>query len=477
MSRTARTRSSLAAILLAPSLLAGPFGAPEYPRGPAGASRPAASAHVEVLARNEDAWEVRWRVLEAARARIDATYFYVKDDAHGRAFLGKLLARADAGVRVRLMLDARGQGSRDDTPHASLLPEVLALHSNIEVRLYRDWGKVLRTLPLDLRHLAASNHDKILLVDGRVGIVGGRNIGSSYFTASRDDPAAFHDLELLVESREVGAALTRAFDREFGDLANRRLRPRPDRRHAALAEELRQAALVGDEAWRATVQAMDLDEDLDPDAVIDELLDREARVRVLDKGSIARGGDAITPALLAGIEEARRSIVIANPFFVLSREARVALARARARGVEVTVVTNGPRATRAAFPQAFFLREWRGILRDIPGIRLYMMAGERQLHSKVFLFDEDRAIVGTYNVDPMSQDINSEVMLEVRSASLAAELREVVEGYRAEAVRCRLRRDAAGKVLESLGPGDHLEGAIGVWVRALSHLWFLRPLI
>ena len=137
-------------------------------------------------------------LMGAAQSSIDLQYYIFADDDTGRLVAQRLVAAADRGVRVRLLLDDM---TFDDKKHVF---DALDAHPNIEVRLYNPFtARNARTLNLltDFARLNRRMHNKSFTVDNQISIVGGRNIGNEYFAAGTG--VAFADLDVIA----VGAAV------------------------------------------------------------------------------------------------------------------------------------------------------------------------------------------------------------------------------------------------------------------------------
>ena len=135
-----------------------------------------------LLDRGDQAFAWRTRLADAAESTIDAQYFLWKNDDAGKIMMQRLIAAADRGVRVRVLVD-------DSMTESN--PRYLAdfgAHPNVAVRLYKPFGPKGKSLVMrwldyasDLRILNRRMHNKVFVVDGSYSIVGGRNIGNEYF--------------------------------------------------------------------------------------------------------------------------------------------------------------------------------------------------------------------------------------------------------------------------------------------------------
>ena len=152
---------------------------------------------------NDDLEAFRFRLdltREAGRS-LDLQYYYWKSDVTGKLLAREILTAADRGVRVRLMLDDINSMGLDSTYLA------LNTHPNIEVRLFNPsrsrTSSTRRGIELVVRYFSATRrmHNKCWIVDGRVAIVGGRNVGDAYFGAATG--ASFSDIDVLLTGRAV----------------------------------------------------------------------------------------------------------------------------------------------------------------------------------------------------------------------------------------------------------------------------------
>ena len=148
-----------------------------------------AEARVRILDDNVDAWVARFNAIESATTSIDVQYFILDPDAYGLAMLGQLAEKARRGVKVRLMIDARGAFGTIRGAQRFLLQEVQ--RAGVDARVYNPMLFQMADVVArgDLRTVTASNHDKMVIVDGRLAIAGGRNLSQDYLADPRDRPA------------------------------------------------------------------------------------------------------------------------------------------------------------------------------------------------------------------------------------------------------------------------------------------------
>lgn len=452
---------------------------------------PGGPAKARILDDGLDAWNARMDIIENAKTSIDASYFIVEKDPYGFAFLGGLLKKQLEGVPVRMSIDAMA-----DTfgAHGFKMPfrgkdylQELVNHGG-EAYIYHPISeRPLEVLKGDYSVLA-SNHDKILVADGEVGITGGRNIAQDYYANPSDLKGAWRDMDVMLEGPATAAGLKEAFDAELtnGDASKKVHADRLgnwDKKDIQLlgAYELMQAwlkappfsaeqkvALRGDataqakmagelvQATLGKVQA-DLPEKLRREPSKKDLeflheqamtlvthletrgsrarydaggsMTRQTEAKIIDQTSAASGQrvNNMAPALTALVEGATKRLTIENPYVVLTTDMVSALQRASERGVQIDIITNSPLSTDSDVTQAFFLEDWKMILDKCPTARIFVATGDRKFHTKSAVIDDDKTVVSTYNLDLLSGFVNGEVGAVVKSKELAADLTAAFE--------------------------------------------------
>jgi len=371
-------------------------------REAASISKDPAMARVRLLTSNEESWNVRYRLLRQASSSILAGYFILRNDDHGQAFLWLLMQKARAGVEVKLMLDARGSALLT-LPFLGkdILQEVVA--AGVEVVVFNPL--------LSPRFLASpvlSTHSKMLIVDGRYVVTGGRNISDNYMLNSDALATAYCDADILVDSIEIAQQARAAFFEEFGGREGRRLRSDWFGNWKSQFRRLARtwaAMEAGPRRRRSADSAKRLSEPV------------EACLLYNAPGRL--GTKALTQGVLDLISGSRKEIVIQNPFLVLTKAFRAALVAAGRRGVRIVILTNGADSTDNLLSQSVFFSDSKPLLRDIPNCRFYVAQGPDKMHAKVFVFDRQDTIVGTFNLDSLSDHINSEVGVWVHSDEFA----------------------------------------------------------
>lgn len=442
-----------------------------------------ASTAVLPLEDNAAAWIARWRMLAEANESIDIAYFILSQDIFGMSLLGHLLKKARNGVEVRLLIDAQGRLMSEESHGLDCLPALTQV-PNITVKSYRPLPRRISEALFTLSPLpaAASNHDKIIVADGKTSLIGGRNIADEYFAHPSDSPKAFNDLDVLLEGQAVAEALTGAFETLFlsdqvdslqgDDGQNARCLQAMQQAYVAMDEWLRtpqsasaQSVAFMDSLWQRQVRQF---------AALRAGYDRplgevfEAQVAVLDSlPRLASLNDPISQSLFRLLGGTQREVFIENPYLVFTDEIAQAFREAGQRAVDVTVLTNSPVSSDNALSQDLFRDQWPELLAFVPGLRIFVSGSERNMHSKFAIFDGQVTLLGAFNLDPISMAINGEIAVAVWSEPLArrllAEPRRLLAHGPPLVYQYRILRNSDGYVVRTetgepviaFGPRDH----------------------
>jgi putative cardiolipin synthase len=448
---------------------------------------------------NDEAWYCRWKMIKQAKDTIDCTYYIIDKDIFGQAFLGLLLNRARHGVRIRLMIDGRVYRM----PYMSKMPDKiqeLAAFPNVEIKLYNSVSKSLAHLFKGVKQVFASNHDKIIIVDNETCIVGGRNIGADYFSGKGENDIVYRDTDVLMQGRYVAKQLTKAFEEEWNLLRNSVVKEdfinfkdqlaTVDLAYRVMSRYMQGRGLFDPEKVRVSkklVKALkEMNKEISKYKNISSYSgfrlfrgERKKPVKILDKHSHIGALNGITPNLIKMIDACEREIIIQNPYLVITEEAEAALKRAAQRGVKIIFHTNSAESTDSPFPQAFLLNDWKRILQEMPGARLLVAPSQNErLHSKTFVFDSLITIVGSYNMDPLSEQINSEVVAAIYDKSFSTRTRlQIIKKDLKKFIEYRIETNEHGEIIKAYGPKDHVNEDTLKRLKILSKIGWLRPLI
>ncbi len=413
------------------------------PHGPDG-------CEVAVLEGGEDSFAARMAALRGARKSIRIQALVFKGDESGLRIAEVLKQKQAAGLDVRVIVDAFSNPSLQ----TQWMYFDLKQHG-IEVEGYEALAlQWLNEIPVP--HLtphvdpAQPNkrfHEKLWIIDGEtdhgVAITGGLNIGNEYFRADPGHPDVYwRDQDVVVRGAIVGD-LVAAFDRNF---------------EYFVSVKKSRGIFNTNLYWGATRKVLDRTGKLpvhyrtSPDLVAN-VAALEARQPAVDfRPATCRflqnrprlAETYIQQAYVKLIERAQREVLIANAYFVPTPSIATALTDAAKRCVSVRLVSNSPETNdlpeitlvgRGYYKDLLAVNqtpEVSGCARDDAGLRIWEWVGQSAdeaarsqgtMHSKFAVVDGERSLVGSYNLDPRSEKLNSETALVFLEPELSATLR------------------------------------------------------
>ena len=437
------------------------------------------------LADGRAAFAARAILIREANTSIDAQYYIWQDDTTGLMLLEELRAAAERGVRVRLLLDDNGIPGLD-----GLVAELNALPT-AQVRIFNPFTlrrpKLLSYL-FDFRRLNRRMHNKSLTVDGIATVVGGRNIGDIYFAYG--EGTHYFDVDTIAVGpivEDVSDAFDAYWNSGSAYAAERVIGEDvpDDPQIASLAATARDSETGRD--YQKAVHDTDLAQRI---AARDLPFEWGAATLFVDdpiKGlGLATDEQIIVDKLIAAAEESERSLDLVSAYFIPGENGTEVLTRLAISGVAVRVLTNALDATDVLPVHSAYAR-YRGRLVD-GGVDVYELRAMREdrperslpeylagsasgLHAKVFSFDRKRIFIGSYNLDPRSARLNTEMGLMIDCPGIANTFSDTLDNsgfaYRVDRDdNGRLEwieRNASGAVVARYSKDPH----VGIVKRAL----------
>lgn len=398
---------------------------------------------VYVLEDGDAAMVARAWLSDYAAKTIDIQYFIFSVDNVGLIACDYIVRAANRGVKVRILVD--------DIMVEAGLAEVLALnaHPNIEIKVYnpgvnlgKNIGQKLAKFATDFKSANQRMHNKTFCVDGQVAITGGRNIADEYF--DYDHTYNFRDRDVLLLGK-VCAHMQQSFNEFWNDVlsvpvADLASEKEQLKEGSANYERLHAYACNPENFWpqvREKIKNV-------PDAF--KNLSDSGKIVWTNKVQFIsdkpgknssrglEGGGATTDSLAALVRRARRSICIQSPYLVTTEGMRRLLADAVKRGVEIKILTNSMASTDNLEALSGYQRNRRALLKT--GVRVFEMKPDAQkrykimtgalqqkldfspvfgLHAKSMVVDDSVTVVGTFNFDPRSANLNTECVAVIHS--------------------------------------------------------------
>lgn len=408
-----------------------------------------------ILEKGEEALLGRAWLAQHAERTIDIQYFIWSSDNIGTLAAEQLLLAAERGIKVRVLVDDILVDAEDRT----LL--LLSAHPNVQIRIYNPnlsvgvslWRRVVNAVTR-FRDVNQRMHDKTAIFDGVAGITGGRNMADEYFDF--DHHYNFRDRDILLLGRAV-TDMRRNFDEfwhsEFAvpvetifadaehEISAEDGALRAQRLHAYandptnFSPHIRQSIANAADFFPELLQTMTWQHV----AFISDVPGKN------DGEAGLGGGGESTNRLITAVKEARHSILIQSPYLIMPKGGIELFESLIERGVRIRISTNSLASTdnipafsgyhgqRSDLLEAGVeLFEFRPFPKDrrILIERYPSLAANRPifaLHAKSMVVDGKTVFIGTFNLDPRSANLNTEVGVLINSYELARQLTESIE--------------------------------------------------
>ncbi|KVZ43892.1 phospholipase D family protein [Burkholderia ubonensis] len=402
-----------------------------------GAARPGESGF-RLLADGAAALQMRIALARAATRTLDMQYYIATEDTTGKLLLGAALYAADRGVRVRMLVDDLNFRDIDRVMAA------LNTHPNIEIRVFNPFGASQRDVMqrttiffTRIDRFTRRMHNKAMIADNQVAIVGGRNLGDEYFSAS--PTLQFRDLDVLAAG-PVTHDISASFDAYWASGSSYPLRVLNHQTFDpkdldAMRDELRAHWRENAEPYNAKpLNATPLAQQIARGELGLVWAPAEFEADAPDKVAQPTD-DYVSPPmrrLAELIRAAQHEFLAFSPYFVPHDEGVKILGDTTARGVRVAILTNSLAATDAVAVQAGYGPYRVPLLRH--GVELYeykarpgrpRLFGSRSrasLHAKAYVIDREILVIGSMNLDRRSAHLNTELALVIHSPALAQQV-------------------------------------------------------
>lgn len=448
---------------------------------------------VMLLANGEWAFRTRTGLSNLAEKTIDVQYYIWNLDTIGYILAERLLRAADRGVRVRMLLD------HFTTQKTDFTFAEMNQHPNIEIRLFNPFAnnnfRMLEFL-FSLERLNHRMHNKAFIVDNTIAIVGGRNIGDNYFEVHASTNS--RDLDLAVTGpivQDVSDSFDLYWNSDFAIPVSSVLKKRLSK------EEFQQKK---EKLYSAVAEVKDFPYPIDatPEVVMDKL--KKLRNEVIwasaealyDEPDKLETGDEEVTYQLTQLGEAKDHEIIYEAAYLIPGADGIEIARMnKEKGIRQRMLTNSLATNNVVAAHAGYLKYRRALIEN--GVELFELRPDTDtvssnlllsdeetkagLHTKALVIDKKFVVIGSFNLDPRSIALNTEIVILVESHELAKQVLEYMdEGAQPEhSYRVTLETDPENKT-ERLVWTTEIDGEevryysdpeVGIWRRIST--WFI----
>jgi len=453
----------------------------------AGRHGPDVSGYAAIDA-NGEALTWRLALVDSAERSLDLLYYLWYDDPAGLLLLEHVIEAADRGVRVRIVVDdtlfLKGKSSL----------AALSAHPEIEIRVFNPWANQGAARAAETASRAKTlnrrMHDKLMIADTQMAILGGRNIGDHYFGLHHK--YNFHDLDMVVVGDAAGES-SEIFDHFWN---SDRVIPA-----TAFVEEVSWDSI--EERREDDLEELRGNDDLSgfPITRRDWSDDLAALVEGMSPGTstleydrLVSGSEEFTHDAVLGLAEmvanAQHEVLILNAYIIPSDRAMEIFRNLGKRGVRVRMLTNSLASNDVPAVTAKY-KKYRRSLLDA-GVELYELRAHPEIqpgiidtnpvvakfagfHTKAVVVDRELVYIGSLNLDPRSIHLNAEMGMIVTSPELAEEVASIAERDMSPANSWRVLMDENGDLSWKSDAGVVTrQPALSNWQRVQA--WFFKIL-
>ena len=397
----------------------------------------AQASQFQLLSDAHQALIERVKLLRSAKQHIALQYYLWRPDTSGLTLLKELLNAVERGVTVDLLLD-----DHHSKPIEPLLRD-LSSRSNFNVKFFnpfkhRRWRWV--NWLTDFKRMNRRMHNKAMIIDDRIAIVGGRNVGDEYFGTHAGQ--LFSDLDVIARGPVVAKIME-------------------EWRHYWLCALSRSISLIKrshrsrlfEEIWKVFESKQET-KDLNQYVLSDKQLTDDTKAipafsalaQVVSDDPLkadlsAQPKRSLTQQIAKTIGSATQSILLVSPYFVPTATGVKELEKLAEQGVEVRVLTNSLAVTDVPAVHAGYQRRRRRLL--LAGVKLfelrrteetlrkdmkpYFRRSASSLHAKTVTVDGNKVFVGSFNFDPRSAQINTESGIIIESEAMAMQINSMFD--------------------------------------------------
>jgi putative cardiolipin synthase len=357
----------------------------------------------------------RINLIENAKETLDISYYMVSPGLAGTIFHTSIVNAADRGVKIRILLDGlsnRMSGKKKDIVYA------YSEHPNIEIKFYEPFSA--------WRPWTWNNrlHDKIILVDREFAMIGGRNIGDKYFAPTGYEGAT-NDRDVVIVNTEVKnlkkSVISRVKDyydyvwnHTFSSVPVVHLTKKQQNAGKRKLSDLRNL-------FETLVKTQ-------PNLFQQEINWRERSVLAKKVTFIHNPIERFNKEPWIWYEisrlmrSAKESILIQSPYIIPTDDMKKCLKKENLSAHEVKAVTNSLAASPNLMAYSGYRRFRKKLVQS--GVDVYEFQGlTESYHTKSFIFDNRISLVGSFNLDPRSAYLSTEIMVVIDSKQFANQMK------------------------------------------------------
>jgi putative cardiolipin synthase len=339
-------------------------------------------------------------LIRSAEKSIELEFFIYNVDRSSRLVTQELIKKAREGVQVRLLIDFAAPVLQFKPVYADFLRS-----EGIQLRYYNT-SSFFRLMSVQHR-----SHRKLLIVDGNRVLTGGRNIADEYFDLAKE--YNFLDSDILIEG-SISEVIQKSFDFYWDSKYSENP---ADMDYDVSKDELLQVQGF----FKESSELESLKERLYQKEPSGEYIECNDSIFVTDYPGVGPSHRKVYDTIIKLASQAKKEIVAESPYFVLQGEGKSFVDELPKRGIKFRAITNSLNSTDAYYTVSHMYPRLGNLKQSKMDLHLYKGKslnpedmGRWGLHSKRAVIDEKTTLIGTYNIDPRSANLNSELMYVCR---------------------------------------------------------------
>ncbi|HZK44113.1 MAG TPA: phospholipase D family protein [Syntrophomonadaceae bacterium] len=373
---------------------------------------------VALIESGENAVLVRLNLIENAQKSLDISYHSLIEGKSTEILLGSILDAADRGVGVRVLSDGVFHGFTGNLKEALY---GLGSHPNIKMRLYEPL-KLL--LPWNWNNRL---HDKIIIADEKLALIGGRNIGDKYFREDVMQDRFVKDRDVIIykdESLEDPASVIEDMENYYNRIWNHRY-TKPAIKKLTSKQKTKGEVFNDNLRHRyMEIKAEHLQDNTETDWYKKTMATESVKFVYNPIGRVNQDPWCLRQLLFLS-SRAEESIFIQSPYIIPSRNMKAKFGQYDLDLEKITMLTNSVSSSPNPMGIAGYFNNKKDIIDN--GVKLYEYQGPDSIHSKTYIFDDTISVIGSFNLDARSSYINSESMVVISSKEFTRNLKEEIQ--------------------------------------------------
>ncbi|MEI6545166.1 MAG: phospholipase D family protein [Methylococcales bacterium] len=390
---------------------------------------------------------MRMQMIAAAERSLDLQYFIFHGDKTGKLLTEAVLKAADRGVKVRVLIDD-GETEPGDEQIAAL-----SAHPSIEIRVfnpfaYRGHVKLFKSTEFlfNASRLDYRMHNKLLVVDNAIALVGGRNIGDQYFQLDPD--SQFADDDVFAAGRIV-QKLSTTFDEFWNFNLSIPMELLSDEQPSLDALNAQRQRLK-DAHSELEAEGLEFVKRLTSDKPFEDIINGHlpvvwAQAQLIydspDKKAVENGilsGRLMQPEIINALNAVQSELLMVSPYLIPDEESMELFKSLHQRKARIRILTNSLESAEMSMAQSGYMHYRIPLLEN--GVELYEIRsqlgnnkgsgqsaaisryGNYGLHAKLYVFDRKKFFIGSMNFDQRSKHLNTEIGLIIHSPELAQQV-------------------------------------------------------